>query len=102
MGPAFVKDMATTIAEGFEQLRRNLQITTLQEDTVSTRQQNVRKVVEAGMTVLDSFLAGSYRRDTMIAPLSEADVDIFVILSAKYFNSNGQRTPGGDHNVHGF
>lgn len=42
------------------------------------------------MTVLDSFLAGSYRRSTMIAPLGEADVDIFIVLDAKYFEADGQ------------
>ncbi len=43
------------------------------------------------MTVLDTFQTGSYARSTMIAPLTEADIDIFVVLDAKYFhNYNGQ------------
>jgi hypothetical protein len=33
--------------------------------------------VSSEMEVLDSFLTGSYRRSTMIAPLSQADIDIF-------------------------
>ncbi|MBS4082897.1 MAG: nucleotidyltransferase [Rhizobiales bacterium] len=78
--------MAKTIQESFQALRSNLEITSLQASTVSTRQQNVRQVVEAGMTVLDSFLTGSYARSTMIAPLSEADIDVFVVLDAKYFH----------------
>ncbi|MBR0960886.1 CBASS oligonucleotide cyclase [Bradyrhizobium japonicum] len=83
--------MATTIQSSFEKFRSNLEISDLQATTVSTRQTNVRKVVEDGMTVLDSFLTGSYSRSTMIAPLKEADIDIFVVLDAKYYhNYNGQ------------
>jgi hypothetical protein len=83
--------MATTIDEGFRQLRTNLQITQLQESAVSTRQQRIRALLEAEFTVLDSFLGGSYRRNTMIAPLSEADVDIFVVLHPDHYASSGQQ-----------
>lgn len=82
--------MPTTINEGFRRLRENLQITGLQEATVSARQQNVREVVERELRILDSFLTGSYRRNTMIAPLAEADIDIFVVLDAQYFQQGGQ------------
>jgi Second Messenger Oligonucleotide or Dinucleotide Synthetase domain len=82
--------MAKTIDEGFSELLSNLEISDLQESTVSIRQKNVRAAVEDGLTVLDTFLAGSYRRSTMIAPLSEADVDIFVVLDAEYFEADGQ------------
>jgi len=84
--------MATTIEQGFRELRQNLEITDLQEQTVSTRQANVRKAVENDMTVLDSFLTGSYRRSTMIAPLTEADVDVFVVLDPEYYSQSGQTT----------
>ena len=47
--------MATTIPQSFSQLRSNLEITNLQASTVSTRQQTVRKEMEAGMTLLDSY-----------------------------------------------
>lgn len=82
--------MATTIKGGFSQFAANLEITALQSTTTSTRQQNVRDAVAAGFTVLDSFLAGSYARSTMIGPLKEADIDIMVVLDASYF---GQHTP---------
>jgi tRNA nucleotidyltransferase (CCA-adding enzyme) len=78
--------MATTIPQAFAKLRENLEIADLQASTVSTRQQSVREVLDAGMKVLDSFLTGSYSRSTMIAPLSEADVDIFVILNTEYYH----------------
>lgn len=82
--------MATTIQSGFQLLSSNLNITGLQESTVSTRQSNIRKAVEAEMTVLDSFVAGSYRRNTLIAPLASVDVDIFVVLASSYYEQGGQ------------
>ena len=82
--------MARTIIEGFKKLRENLEITGLQETTVSTRQTNVRQALEKELAVNDTFLTGSYRRNTMIAPLSEADVDVFAILDVKYYKENGQ------------
>src|SRR2546428_12111239 len=82
--------MPPTIYQGFEKLRQILEITGLQKSAVSTRQQNVRDAVKSEMTVLDSFLAGSYRRSTMIAPLSQADVDIFIVLDSRYYEVNEQ------------
>lgn len=81
--------MATTITASFAKLRQNLEITDLQASTVSMRQTNVRKAVEKDFTVLRSFLTGSYKRSTMIAPLYKADVDIFVVLDASYFKYDG-------------
>jgi hypothetical protein len=83
--------MAKTIDEAFFLLRSNLEITGLQEQTVSTRQTNIREVIEKDFTVLDTFLTGSYRRSTMIAPLAEADVDIFIVLDPQYYSANGQQ-----------
>jgi hypothetical protein len=83
--------MATNIQQSFQKLKDNLNITNLQEQTVTTRQKNVREVMNAGFNILDSFVTGSYRRGTMIAPLKEADVDIFVVLDSKYYHHyNGQ------------
>ena len=84
--------MAKTITAGFEHLRANLEITGLQASTVSIRQTNVRAAVEQRLTVLTSFLSGSYKRSTMIAPLKSSDVDVFVILDPKYFKTF---TPAG-------
>jgi hypothetical protein len=79
--------MATTISASFQTLKENIEITGLQKTTVSTRQQNVRQAVESELTVLDSFLTGSYARNTLISPLTEADVDIFIVLSSAYYNN---------------
>jgi Second Messenger Oligonucleotide or Dinucleotide Synthetase domain len=87
---AVCSDMARTIDEGFRLLRTNLEITNLQEKTVSSRQTAIRSVIEKDFAVLDSFLTGSYRRNTMISPLKEADVDILVVLDPKYYAAHGQ------------
>ena len=79
--------MESTIAAGFQKLRNNLQITGLQTATVSTRQKNVRAAVADGLDVLSSFVAGSYARSTMISPLKESDIDLFVVLHPKYFKT---------------
>jgi hypothetical protein len=78
--------MASTIPASFQELRSNLEISGLQKSTVSTRQQNVRQAIANELDVLDSFLTGSYSRSTLIAPLTEADIDIFIVLSPKYFH----------------
>ena len=78
--------MATTIDSAFGEFKSNLEITGLQTTTVSTRQQNVRDAISKELTVLHSFLTGSYSRHTMIAPLTEADIDIFVVLDNAYFH----------------
>lgn len=82
--------MATTVTQAFGELKSRLEITDPQQSTVSTRQQNVRAAVESSLKVLDSFLTGSYSRHTMIAPLKEADIDIFIILHPEYYEPSGQ------------
>jgi Second Messenger Oligonucleotide or Dinucleotide Synthetase domain len=84
--------MATTIQASFAALKSNLEITGLQQSTVSTRQQNVRAAVARGLAVTNSFVTGSYSRHTMISPLQTADVDVFVVLDDSYFNVNGYAT----------
>ncbi|MGX0961493.1 hypothetical protein AB7M63_001942 [Bradyrhizobium japonicum] len=85
--------MPYTIADSFARLRSNLEITDLQTSVVSTRHQNVRQTVANSLKVVDDFLTGSYARSTMISPLSEADIDVFVCLDPSYFhrfnNANG-------------
>jgi len=89
--------MATTVQQSFLTLKQNLEITGLQEATISTRQTSVRAVMEAGVQLNDpfSFLTGSYSRSTMIAPLTEADVDIFFVLKNEYFHHYNNNQNGG-------
>ncbi len=82
--------MAKTIDEAFRLLKSNLEITGLQSSTASTRQTNVRAALEDDFTILESFLTGSYQRNTMIAPLKEADIDIFIVLDPKYYGEANQ------------
>jgi hypothetical protein len=86
--------MATTIAAGFSGLSANLEITTLQKSTASARQRNVRSAMEKGFAVLDSFLAGSYARSTMIGPLQDSDIDIVVVIDSSYW-AQYKDSPGG-------
>lgn len=81
--------MAKTIYQGFSALKSNLEITDLQATTASGRQTNVRDAVGKEMDVVDSFLTGSYRRSTLIAPLSSADIDVFIVLEPKYYKADG-------------
>lgn len=82
--------MATTVSEAFRQFKTNLEITSLQESTTSSRQANVRNAVARDFVVLETFLMGSYRRNTMIAPLNTADIDVFVVLDPKYYAAGNQ------------
>jgi len=77
-----------TISAGFTTLKNNLEITGLQRTTASARQNNVRNAVARGFDVLESFLAGSYARSTMISPLLKSDIDIFIVLDSKYYYDN--------------
>lgn len=70
--------------QAFGQLRRNLELTGLQEQTVATRQRNVREAVAAQLKVTDAFPTGSYRRHTLIGPLRRADVDVMAVLDRSY------------------
>lgn len=81
--------MPTTAASSFQRFRSNLEITDLQQSTVSTRQRAVRDAVARRLTVVDSFVTGSYKRHTMISPLSEADVDVVVVLDPSYYQADG-------------
>lgn len=86
--------MSKTILESFRAFKVNLEITSLQTETVSTRQQNVREAVSNGLDVLDTFLTGSYSRHTLIAPLKQADIDVIVILDSKYFQNYNNQNGG--------
>lgn len=82
--------MAKTANQGFQELQHNLEITNLQVSAAAAHQQHVREAVTKGLVVIDDFLTGSYMRNTMIAPLNKADVDIFVVLDNQYYRRDGQ------------
>ena len=76
-------------------MKQNLEITNLQSETVSTRQKKIREVLEAGLSLHDTFLTGSYSRNTMIAPLKDADVDVFCVMDVKYYYNYTDGENGG-------
>ncbi|MCY0870873.1 MAG: CBASS oligonucleotide cyclase [Firmicutes bacterium] len=84
--------MARTVIQSFNEFKTKLEITDLQASTVSARHKNVRAVLDGSLTVLESFLSGSYSRSTMVAPLREADVDVFVVLNSSYYEAGGYAT----------
>lgn len=81
--------MAKDVPSAFAVFKSNLEITTLQQATVSSRQQAVRESVARSLIVKDSFLTGSYRRHTMISPLKTADIDVFMVLDNYYYSQTG-------------
>lgn len=87
--------MAKTIQQSFLKFKQNLEITAIQASVVSTRQNNIRKALDDELNILDSFLTGSYQRNTMIAPLEKSDIDIFFVLDSKYFNHYNNSQNGG-------
>lgn len=85
--------MAITVAQGFQELRSRLEITNLQSSAVSQRHQNIREILKRELPVLEDdgdFLTGSYVRNTMIAPLKDADIDIFFVLDRSLYYNNDQ------------
>lgn len=83
--------MVTTVSDGFNELKQRTNITDNQASVVSTTQYQIRSVMNSSFNVLEDFLQGSYPRETMIAPLSEADIDIFIVLNPEYYQQNNQR-----------
>ena len=82
--------MATTIYSGFNGLKNNLEITSLQTTDVSGRHIRIRNIMKTKLIVLEDFLTGSYMRNTMISPLSKADVDIFSSSTEATFRQMGR------------
>jgi hypothetical protein len=78
--------MTTNLRQGFEKFKSNLEISGLPASAVAKRQQEVRDRIARDLTVLDVFLTGSHKRNTVIAPLREADVEFCVVLDSSYYS----------------
>lgn len=75
--------MAKTITQSFSEYKTNLEITDKQTALVSERRKNVVAAIRKELSLHsdeESKLIGSYNRSTMTRFLSEADVDVMVIL----------------------
>jgi hypothetical protein len=88
--------MATTVEQAFRQFSSNLEIRDRQIGLVSDRRRNVVSALRRELSLLQdepSKLIGSYDRHTLTRYLSEADVDVMVILH--YGHNEGWYTPSG-------
>jgi hypothetical protein len=64
--------------EAFRKFRSNLELTQKEQDSASSRQKEIRALMDQSFKIADDFLTGSYRRWTKTKPLK--DVDIFCVF----------------------
>jgi predicted nucleotidyltransferase len=67
-----------TANEAFRKFRSNLELTQKEQDSASSRQKEIRELMNESFEIEHDFLTGSYRRWTKTKPLK--DVDIFCIF----------------------
>lgn len=67
-----------TVTDAFRKFRSRLELTQREQDDASSRQREIRGVMDDGFNVQHDFLTGSYKRWTKTKPLK--DVDIFCVL----------------------
>lgn len=70
-----------TVREAFEKFRSRLELTEKEQKDASSRQIEMREVMNGAFAIADDFLTGSYKRWTKTKPLK--DVDIFCVLDEK-------------------
>jgi Second Messenger Oligonucleotide or Dinucleotide Synthetase domain len=66
--------------EAFRKFRSNLELTQKEQDSASSRQKEIRGLMDESFEIEHDFLTGSYRRWTKTKPLK--DVDIFCVFHA--------------------
>ena len=64
--------------EAFRKFRSNLELTQKEQNSASSRQKEIRALMDQSFKIADDFLTGSYRRWTKTKPLK--DVDIFCVF----------------------
>lgn len=90
--------MAADVKQAFNDFSSRVNITDLQTSLVSSRWQNVLDSINNVLYLYDdkpSLLIGSYKRQTMLKPLSDNDVDLMVVLhysKNKNWADSGQGT----------
>lgn len=82
--------MTSKLQQGFEKLKSNLEISELAANAVAKRLQDVRNRIGCDLAVVDVRLSGSHKRNTMIAPLREADVELLVVLDSSGYSPDRQ------------
>ena len=72
----------TGLPANFDQFRRNIELTNSQKRSIINSHTYLRRRLQQFDYVSDSFLTGSYKKNTMIKPPN--DVDIFVEINHSY------------------
>ncbi|MBX6750987.1 MAG: nucleotidyltransferase domain-containing protein, partial [Micromonosporaceae bacterium] len=74
-----------SVNDAFLKFRHNLETTSSEYKSASSRQQRIRKQLDDAKTldIVEDFLTGSYRRHTKTKPLR--DVDIMVVLNNREY-----------------
>jgi hypothetical protein len=73
-----LEPLMLTPNEAFRKFRSNLELTQKEQDNASSRQKEIRALMDESFKIADDFLTGSYRRWTKTKPLK--DVDIFCVF----------------------
>lgn len=76
------------LATKFDQLKQNIELTENQREKIITSHKALRTAVDKFAYVQNTFLTGSYKKNTMIRP--PYDVDMFVVLTADQESLNPQ------------
>ena len=76
------------LLQSISKLIEKISITDKQEENIKASVKNITTTLEKDDTLhlKETFLNGSYERDTMIRPLD--DIDIFVVLDESYWKDN--------------
>lgn len=85
------KTLTVTIEEGLRALDSSLHITVAQNAIIATRQSEIEKIVVGEFDALGTVLSGACTRHTMIQPLADNIIDLFVLLKPERGQLN---TPG--------
>jgi hypothetical protein len=70
-----------TVQDAFQKFRSRLELTDKEQEDASSRQKEIRGIMQEDFHVEHDFLTGSYRRWTKSKPLK--DVDIFCVLGER-------------------
>jgi hypothetical protein len=76
--------MATTVLSAMQQFLSAIQPTTNQVREASTSHTALRDYLRGELAIVEDFLTGSYKRNTMIR--QSRDVDLFLVLHDDYWN----------------
>ncbi len=83
--------LSITIDDGLRVLDDSLVISVLQHSLISSRQSEIEKIMVEEFDALGTVLPGAFARNTMIQPLQDNAIDLFVLLRPERSQMN---TPG--------